>query len=77
MTAEFNRKINSEGGTVKDVASITAGLSIGFAIGAAYWYTVGGFSCEFARSAFAAAFIGGFSIAWHLVVRGLDRKGGE
>ena len=40
---------------MKDVASITAGLSIGFAIGAAYWYTVGGFSCEFARSAFAAA----------------------
>ena len=62
---------------MKDVASITAGLSIGFAIGAAYWYTVGGFSCEFARSAFAAAVIGGFSIAWHLVVRGLDRKGGE
>ena len=62
---------------MKDVASITAGLSIGFAIGAAYWYTVGGFSCEFARSAFAAASIGGFSIAWHLVVRGLDRKGGE
>lgn len=62
---------------MKDVASITAGLSIGFAIGAAYWYTVGGFSCEFARSAFAAAFIGGFSIAWHLVVRGLGQKGGE
>ena len=62
---------------MKSVAPISAGLSIGFVIAAAYWYAVGGFSCEFARSAFAAAFIGGFSIAWHLVVRGLDRKGGE
>lgn len=62
---------------MKSVAPISAGLSIGFVIAAAYWYAVGGFSWEFACSAFAAAFLGGFSIAWNLVVRGLDRKGGE
>ena len=62
---------------MKDVASITAGLSIGFVIAAAYWYAVGGFSWEFACSAFAAALLGGFSVAWHLVVRGLGQKGGE
>ena len=62
---------------MKSVAPISAGLPIGFVIAAAYWYAVGGFSWGFAFDAFAAALLGGFSVAWHLVVRGLGQKGGE
>ena len=62
---------------MKSVAQITGGLSIGLLLAAAKCYAVGGVSWGFAFDAFAAALLGGFSVAWHLVVRGLGQKGGE